>query len=520
MIPGYDPYRDADGYSFHEARAQHAVDFFEKRLTHIEGAIAGKPFLLQPWQASIVRTLFGWYDQEGYRRYRNLFLFVARKNGKSPLAAGIANYVLFCDKERGQQNICAAADVEQAAQLYRYIAGMIEQNPTLKGHAKVQKRLIERAGNRLRVIASDAGGTHGGNFHLALIDELHAQSGSAFLEAVDSTFVSLNRREPLLIKITTSDYERESVCNDEYEYAKRVRDGETIDPNYLPVIFEALPTDDWEAQETWAKANPNLGVSVDPKLLREKCERAKTSASLKNSFMRLHLNIRTSTETCFFDAPIWAEQGRITFTVDEWEEEFAALDLSSTRDLTALVRVAPAKSGPRVGYAVYPEFWVPRGTLSKRSRTEKDSYRDWADRGFINATENKTVDFDIIRERLRVILAEGRCRKIAVDPWNAKYFCDLLRNDGWEVIEHGQGMAQMALPTKAVERAYIDRQLWHSNHPVLAWMARNCVVKEDEQENRRPVKRKSSDRIDGIVALIMAVGLAEERLQEVQPWIA
>src|SRR5262249_26425030 len=249
----------------------------------VEGKVAGKPFILEPWQKAFIGNLFGWVKEndsgEIVRRYREALLYVPRKNGKTPLSAAICLYMLVLDGEKGAQCYGAAAAREQATLLYRHAAGMVRGSPTLAkkcqiftGHKSIVLR--EDQASSYVVLSAEAGVAHGQNPHLVLIDELHAQPNGNLVEVLESSMASENRAQPLMIPITTADWMRESVCNETYEYACKVRDGGISDPSFLPCIFEATAEDDWKSEETWKKANPNLGVSVSMEYLRRKFKKA------------------------------------------------------------------------------------------------------------------------------------------------------------------------------------------------------------------------------------------------------
>jgi phage terminase large subunit-like protein len=317
-IPGYDPEATAGDAWFDPDIAQKMLDFFPMCLRHIEGAVAGQPFTLEPWEEAIVANLFGWQrlDEQGrqVRRYRELFLYVPRKNGKSPLCAGLGLAVLFCDDEYGQQNYIGAGDREQAGKLFRYAKGMVERDPDLTSRCRIyggnatagQSRsiVIEQEASFLRIIATDAETAHGDTTHLAILDELHVQHSRNFFDTVRTSFASLNRRQPLFLQLTTADYDRPSVCNEQYRLACRVRDGQISRPDFLPVIYEAPAL--WEGEELdytdpavyqnerfWAIANPNLDVSVSRAFLRNEFALATETPSYLPTVLRLHLNVRT-----------------------------------------------------------------------------------------------------------------------------------------------------------------------------------------------------------------------------------
>jgi phage terminase large subunit-like protein len=383
-IPGYDPWATAlPGQRFDVNLARRAIAFFHDMLVFVEGERAGEPFDLEPWQAAIVGNLFGWIDATtGHRRYREGFVFVARKNGKSSWAAGISLYLLLCDGEPGAQVYSAAADQQQSALIFRHAMQMIAHQQRLLARTRIYRAFksieVPETGSIFRALTADAQTKHGLSVHGAVIDELHAHPTRDLVDVLQTATGA--RRQPLTVHITTSDYERVSICNEKYEYAKKVRERTIEDPSFLPVVYEAQPTDDWADPAVWRKANPNLGVSVKQDYLERECARAKESPAYLNTFLRLHLNIRTNADVAAFDMRQWdacrGEKGFHELAAElEGRECYAGLDLASTEDLTALVLVFPDD-----GNAVLPFLWCPKegasGSLHSVTR-RPSSARAW-----------------------------------------------------------------------------------------------------------------------------------------------
>lgn len=512
-IPGYDSLAAASDCVFDPVLAQHPIDFFEGVLTHIEGKLAGQPFRLERWQKSILANLFGWRRLDGTRRYREALLYVPRKNGKTPLGAGLANYILFCDDECGQQDVCAAADREQAALLFRHVKGMIENESELSRRCTVFKgvgqRAIEAERGHFRVLSADADTKHGGNLHLAIIDELHAQPNRDLVDVLKTSMASANRRHPLLVYITTADFAGKSICNEVYEYACKVRDGVVSDPAFLPVIYETTLEDDWRDEAVWRKVNPNYGVSVSPEYMRRESERALESPAYLNTFLRLHLNMITEQETRWLTLDSW-DACAAPVVPDELAGRpcYAGLDLSTTTDVSALVLVFPAEHEGVTVYDVLPYFWVPREGARRREKRDRVPYVTWIRDGYMTATAGDVVDYDVIRRDINALAERFNIRELAIDRWNATQLATQLQGDGLAVVAFGQGYASMSAPTKELEAVVLSGRLRHGGQPVLRWMGSNVMVEQDAAGNVKPSKAKSSERIDGIVALVMALGRA------------
>ncbi len=481
---------------------------FEECLTFTAGEWRGRPFVLQPWQRNIVSTLFGWIRPDGTRRYREAFIYVPRKNGKSELAGGLGNYLIFADGEPGAQVYCAAADREQARLVFNAARTMVQAEPEMLSRARVHTNAImyEATGSVLKVVSAEAYSKHGVNAHGIIIDELHAQPNRELVDVLSTSTGA--RRQPLIIHITTADFDREgSICNEKHEYACKVRDGVIDDPAFLPVIYEATNDDDWTDPAVWRRVNPNLGVSVSHEYLERECRKAQETPSYENTFKRLHLNIRTQQDVRWLSLEAW--DACDSATVDESELEgrtcFAGLDLSATTDLSALVLVFPDGDG---SITLLARFWVPMDNAVKRERRDRVPYRTWGRQGFIEMTPGNVIDYDRIRAHITDLSERFDIREIAVDRWNATQLTTQLQGDGHTVIAFGQGFKDMSAPTKELEKLVISAKLRHGGPPVLRWMASHVSVETDAAGNLKPSKKKSTERIDGLVAAIMAIGRA------------
>ena len=525
LIPGgYDPVATAGDSWFDPERAQLACDFFPEMLSHIEGGLAGQPFALEPWQQAVIAATFGWVrkDLQGriVRRFRRVFLYVPRKNGKTPLAAGICVYVLLCDDERWAQIYSAAADSEQASILYKHSRGMIEAKSALADMVTIYGGSNHRSivlnsdtASVYRVLSSEANTKHGGNSHLVLIDELHAQKDRELVETLRTSMASENRSQPLEIDITTADFLRESICNEDLAYARRVRDGKVNDPTLLPIIYEVIETEDWTKEETWAKANPNLGISVSLEYLRKECARALETPGYQNTFKRLHLNMQTASDAMWLDPLRWqacrlevAGQAALE-TILKGRYCYAGLDLSTKLDITALKLVFPPQAGDEDWYEL-GYYFVPRDNALPRERADNVPYTGWISTGHLIGTPGNVIDYDFVKQRLLDLGKQYEIRAVGYDPWNATQIALQLADLGVEMREFRQGFASMSEPSKELEKLIISQKFRHADSPVMAWMVGNCAKEMDAAGNVKPSKKKSTERIDGVVATIMGIGLA------------
>ena len=530
LIPGYDPFVDCDGCWFDPVAAQAAIDFFPECIRHVEGGLAGKPFVLEQWQKAIVANLFGWfrYDDLGRvcRRYRECLLYVPRKNGKTPFCAALALFVFFCDGEKGSQCYVAAGEREQAGMLFRQAKGMVEQEPELMNRCKIyggnasagqSKSIVkEEDGSFLRVISADADTKHGGNTHLAIIDELHVQPNRDLVDVLRTSMASQNRLQPLFLYLTTADFARPSICNEIHERACKVRDRHVSDPAFLPVIYEAAIEDDWKDPKIWSKANPNLGVSVSLDFMKRDCKEAENNPAYENTFKRLHLNIQTEQDCRVIPMDKWELCG-YQAEPKQWRQEIlqrmrglncaAGIDLGSVSDLTALALLFGNDDD---GYDVVPFFWTPEANAHRRERKDNVPYFAWARDGFLIMTEGDETDYQKVRMDVGALGDQYGIEIIAADRlFQGAQICQDLIRDGFNVEAFGQGYVSMAAPTRRFLELVHARKLRHGNNPVLRWMASNAAAEQENQGNEDVLKfskRRSSEKIDGIIATAMALG--------------
>lgn len=523
LIPGYDAWVTAlPGQWFELAMARMAIEFFHNELCHVKGVKYRKAFVLEPWQRAIIGNLFGWLQDAEYggdpvRRYRETFILVPRKNGKSPMSAGIINYLLFRDGEHGAEIYGAASTHQQASLVFEHARGMVLNNDDLRQSCKIfsgQAKSIQRLDDfsTYRVVSSDAFAAHGWNTHGAVADELHTWANRDLLDAMVTS--TAGRRQPLIVEITTADFDRESICNEKHDYAISVRDNEGdeskpgFDPHFLPVLYETLPDEDWTDEAIWRKANPNLGVSVSMEYLRKECKRAQETPTYENTFKRLHLNIRTEQDVRWITMDAW---DKCSTAIDEralaGRSCYAALDLSTKLDITAFVMVFPPDKTDKM-YRIVPRFWIPKENAEARQRRDRVPYSTWIAQGKIFATDGNVVDYEFIKAQVMKDAKIFKIHQIGYDPWNATQIALQLQQNGAAVVEFGQGFKSMSEPTKELEKLVIEKKIAHGGDPIMRWMASNMSIEIDPAANVKPSKKKSTDRIDGIVTTIMALGLA------------
>jgi phage terminase large subunit-like protein len=490
-------------------------EFFRRHLRHVKGEWAGQPLELAAWQKrDIVRPLFN-ARLDGRRRYRTAYVEVPRKNAKSTLAAGLALYLLYADREPGAEIISAAADRQQAHVTFDIARNMVEASPELAARTRIYRRELVTTGPdgtecTYRVISSEAYSKHGLNLSGAIVDELHAHESGELLDVLRTSFGA--RRQPLLFMITTAGFDRTSVCWAEHEMALKVRDGVVDDPSYLPVIYAAELEDDWTSRAVWKRANPGYGVTIKADYLAQECRRAQSMPAYENAFKRLHLNLWTEQSDRWLPVATWdACDGPADIETLAGRDCYGGLDLASTTDIAALTLVFPSEGDEARSYTVIPRFWIPRARLDHAQRREpriRDLLAQWAARGLITATPGDAIDYDVIRREITALTQRVRIREIGYDRWGATQLSTQLQGDGIAMVEVGQGFASMSAPTKDLERLLLERRIAHGGHPVLRWMFSNLAVRQDAAGNLKPDREKASEKIDGIVALIMAIDRA------------
>ena len=464
---------------------------------------------MEDWQQAALGCLFGWQHREtGLRRYKELFLFVPRKNGKTPVAAGIILDVMMTDHEPGAEIYGAAAEGEQAGLVFAHAKGMVAQDADLKQRLKIYESYpktiaYEEEMTSYKAVSAEAFSKHGYNTHLYVIDELHAHRDGELLDVFETSTGA--RRQPLGVIITTSDFERPgSPCNAKQDYASKVRDGIITDLSFLPVIYEASRDDDWKDPATWEKANPNLDVSVSREYIERECRKAVEDSVHENRFKRLHLNVRTEQAVRWLPMDMWAEcAGDVNPEELRGAPCCAGLDLASTSDITAFVMAFPVHGKVKL----LPMFWVPKSAIQKRGRHNQHFYAEWVRKGLMRVTEGNTTDYEVVRHDINELAQMYGIRSIAVDRlFQGAQLAGELMADGFEVVAFGQGFLSMAAPTLEFDTLVKSRRLEHGGNAVLKWMASNVSVKQDPAGNMKPDKAASTDKIDGIVAAIMAIG--------------
>jgi phage terminase large subunit-like protein len=490
---------------------------FINSLTHTKGPFAPQTFKLRPWQVRILKQLFK-KRPDGLRQYRTCLLMLPRKNGKSELASAIALYGLLADGETGAEVYSAAADKDQAARVFGVSAQMIRNDPVLDQECYIvdsQKRIEHRpSGSIYRAISAEAYSKHGFNASLVIYDELHAAPNRDLYDVLSTS--TGGRRQPLMLVISTAGFDRHSILWELYAHAKKVQEHPALDPSFLPILYEAPADADWTSRRVWRKANPALGDFRSLEELETLAARAQEIPAQENIFRRLYLNQWTEQASRWITMAAWdACQTPIDRAALRGRRCYVGMDLSSTTDLTAIVAVFPEEAG---GFTVLAQFFVPHDRMADRARRDRVPFPEWARQGVLVATTaHPTVDYDVVRATLQAWATEFKVEMLGFDPWNATDLQKRLEQDGFVCVPVRQTFAGLSAPTKSLEKAILSGTLRHDGHPVLRWCVSNVAVESDPSGNLKPSKVKSTERIDGVVALIMAVDLLDRNRAQAPP---
>lgn len=525
------------GLYFDQDSAARNIAFFQKFLCLAEGEHDGQPFKLAPFQQFIQGSLFGWKTEDGFRRFRTAYIEQGKGNGKSPLAAGNGLFGLIADKENAAEIYSAAVTKEQAKILFRDAENMVSSSPLLR--AKVAKHVnnlsVASTASFFRPISSEKRGLDGKRPHIVLIDELHEHPSPIVTDKMRAG--TKGRRQALIFEITNSGYDRESVCFYHHDYSRQVLEGTLENDAWFAFVCQLdvcdecrtegreQPScdncDNWLDEDVWIKANPNLGISIHPKYLREQVTEALAMPAKEGIVKRLNFCIWTQSETRAISVDQWRLcAGDEAQDPVAWRERmltalkgkvcFGGMDLASTTDIAGDCFIFPKQEGvPKP--VLLPFFFIPEEAAKMRVAKDRVPIDLWVKEGFIFQTPGASIDYDFIREHQKAIKRDYRLGELAYDPWNATQLVAQLEKDGFKMVKHQQNIGQLTDPTKSFLKMIRGAEFSHGNNPVLAWMADNLVVKSDASGNLRPVKPENANspkKIDGIVASIMAIGRA------------
>ena len=492
---------------YDKAKADRAVKFIEN-LCHTKGKWAGKRFWLLPWQEQLIRDIFGIVKPDGYRQFRTAFVEICKKVGKSELAAAVALYLLYADNEPSAEVYGAAADRQQASIVFDVAKQMVEMSPALLKRSKLMtatKRIVNYGNSGYyQVLSAEVGGKHGFSVSGLVFDEIHTQPNRQLYDVLTKGS-SDARQNPLHFIITTAGTDRHSIAYELHTKAVDILEGRRVDPTFYPVVYGLKDDEDWEDEANWYKVNPSLGYTVDIERLRDAYREAKQNPADEVTFKWLRLNMWVSSTVAWIpDAIFMKGNEEIDLAALEGRDCYGGLDLSSTGDITALVLMFPPRDEDEK-YILLPFFWVPEETIPQRVKAASVPYDIWERQGYLLSTEGNVIHYDFIEKFINDLAEKYHIVEIAVDRWNATQMIQNLEGDGFTMVPFGQGFASMSGPTKDFYRLLMEGKIVHGGHPVLRWMAGNVVVDTDPAGNIKVTKAKSKEKIDGIVAAIMAL---------------
>lgn len=500
--------RYGDGKRFiYDAEAGDRICWFIEHLTHVKGELAGQEIKLEPWQVFILHTTFSWKTTEGIRRFRRVYIEVPRGNGKSSLSSGVALFCLCGDREPGAEVYSFATTRDQAKIVFGDAKEMARQNPKLKRAFDLQvlatSLYVPKTNSYFQAKSAEGSTLDGLNTHLAVIDELHAHKTRAVYDVVETSLGK--RRNSLMWVITTAGFDTAGICYEVRSFVKQILNKEAQDESQFGIIYGLDEGDDWTSEEALHKANPNWGVSVRPEIITSLQAKAIARPSAANNFKTKHLDVWCSAASSWMDMPAW-NLCRRSIALSDFEgfDCYMGLDLGAKNDLTAKVLVFPVEENGRLNYYVFGTYYAPRAALLKSGNSQYDG---WETLGYLKVTEGAVTDFNQIEADILEDCSRFRVKSVAYDPWQATQLATRLSDNDVPMVEYRNTVQNMSDPMKWLEALVQDKRLIHEGDPALTWMMGNVVAKRDFKDNVFPRKEVYENKIDGAVALIMALGL-------------
>jgi phage terminase large subunit-like protein len=492
--------------------AEEAIEFFHEMLVLEDG----RPFKLEPFQCFIIGCIFGWYGDDGFRRFRTAYCEMGKGSGKSPLAAGVGHKGFIADGEPAPEIYVAATMREQAKIVFTDAVRMVDASEELKELISIQVGSLTIPAQHAvyRPVSAEHRGLDGLRVHMGLIDELHEHPSPLVVDKIRAG--TKGRRNALIFEITNSGWDRHSVCWNHHEYSLKVLEGVIENDSWFAYVCALDEGDDWKDEKVWLKANPGLGVTLPAKYLREQVAEAVGMPSKENLVRRLN----------FCE---WTEQSIRAIPMHEWDKPemtapidpaslrgrpcFGGLDLARVSDLSAFALLFPPVVAAEL-WKVMLWFWVPEADIVQRSLRDRVPYDVWKRQGHIIATPGNTTDYGFIEAKIIDLSSIYQIREIAFDRTFAGEIVQSLMSEGLVMKEFGQGFLSMATPTAEMLRMVKAGELQHGGNPVLRFCASNLSVATDPAGNMKPDKERSSEKIDGIVAICNALGRAVVRQKE------
>lgn len=514
------------GLTFDVDEAEKRINFFSDVLCLNGGEYEGVAFDLLDWQQFIVGSLFGWKKEDGFRRFRVAYVETGKGSGKSPLVAGIGLMMQNADNEPRAEVYAAAVKKDQATVLFRDAVAMVEYSPFLYerlriiGGSNPSNILNSSTGSFFKPISSEerGKGQSGPRPHCGILDEVHEHPTNAMIEFLRAGLK--NRRQALIVMITNSGASRQSVCYDYHEYAVKVAEGIADDDGFFGYVCALDEHDDpFSSEDCWLKANPSLPAIPGYTYLREQVREARGLPSKEALVKRLNFCMWTDAENPLFSKEVWfAAQHKLNLEHYRGRRCWLAIDLSGKADLTALAMVFETVGG---GIDVFVEYWTPADTLKERADRDRAPYVKWAEEGYLRAVPGKSIRYDFVAKRIEELINDFDVQLLAFDRVRIEDLENELDDLGVEhrriededgyglvMVSHGQGFLGMAPAIDAMEEQVLNGTVRIDENPVTNMCAANAVVTTDTAENRKFDKRKATGRIDGMVAMAMAIHAA------------
>lgn len=476
--------------------------FFAEFLRHGKGTHAGEPFVLLKWQQDIIDSLYGEYRvQDDLRRYRNGLILIPRKNGKTTLCAGLCLYeLLFGDV--GGEIYAVANSRDQARIIFQIAVDMVASSPVLKKRITIHKNALYNPKLRsvFRVLSRDANTALGLNASFVIFDELLAAPDDTLYNSMVTSLGA--RKQPLMLSISTAGFSKASFLYQLVEHGERINSGVVKDDTFFAKLYGLTDEQDWTKEETWYACNPSLGHTIGIEFFRSEFNRAKEFPRFEMAFKTLYLNAWLDSDKGWIGDTQWQECGA-DVKIEDFKGEtcYAGLDLSSTTDLTALALCFYRNEK----YYLFVHCFCPEDGIKVRSRRDKVPYELWEKDGYLTATPGNATDYDYVLSFLKKLSNDYNVSAVLIDRWNSSYLSTKLMEEGFTVLAFGQGFASMASPVRAMERLVLSKGLQHDNNPVVRWAMSNVILKVDAAGNAKADKAKSRERIDPIVASLMAL---------------
>ncbi len=500
-----------EGCYFDAQAADDAVNFVAL-MCHTQGPLAGKPFILAPEQVWVTREAFGWKRSDDSRLIRTVYVEEGRANGKSQWGAAIAGKLLYADGESNPEIVGAAKDRQQARIILQRLQAMIRTNPDLLKRSSLLRSEIRHRtnGGTYRATSADVGGAWGGAPHGIIFDEVHAQPNRDLWDAL--TTGTGKRRQPMIWAFTTAGWDRETLCWELHELVRQIFEATIDDPSFLGVVWAAAEDADWTDPNVWQSANPLLArpdsdltpsgspAAISHEYMAGECRKALSLPAFQNTFRTMYLSQWVGQEVRFIPMEEWDQNaGPVT---PSKRPAFGGLDLASNTDLASFQIVSRAPDGM---LEIETRLYAPADNLRERCRRDRVPYDVWARDGFLTLTPGNTIDQDYIKADVLEAMDTYDLKDVGYDKWNANKLVKELENEGVTMVEVRQGFASLSVPTKELLRLTMKHSLRHGGHPLLRWMVSNTAATVDAAENIKPDKAKSTGRIDGVVATILAL---------------